>query len=85
MRDVNIGYYLGIVTQGRVKNKMENKIKDKILKLLKKKELSTSKIARMLKKNYWTISDELNKMKKEKLILKSKTIKGVYWEIKNGS
>ena len=62
---------------------MENKIEKKILKLLKKGELSTSKIAKKLQKNYWTISELLDKMKKEKKIIKKETIKGVYWRIKN--
>lgn len=62
--------------------KTKEKIEEKILKLLKKKELSTSKIAQKIKRNYNKTLELLKNLKKEKKISSNETIKGVYWELK---
>ena len=57
-------------------------IKDKILKLLKKEELSTSKIGNKIKRSYYRTLEILKELEKDKKVKSKQKVRGVYWSLK---
>jgi len=61
---------------------MRGQIKKDIIRILKKGEYSTSKIAFLLKRDYYYVLAWLGSLKKEGIVKNSTKGKYVYWSLK---